>query len=120
MLKRMKKLFKKDSGFTLVELLAVIAILAIIVVIAVPSIGNVISDSEDKAHKANVELVENAAKMAAISEGKTSTTFTLKQLEEGGYLEDIPENVGDYEYREGHNITVENSIAVYEAYSDES
>ncbi|MGP4108310.1 prepilin-type N-terminal cleavage/methylation domain-containing protein [Virgibacillus sp. L01] len=91
MLERMKKMMKKEKGFTLVELLAVIAILAIIVAIAVPTIGNVIGESEKKAHDANVELIKNAARLADVSGnyGKDDT-ITLNQLKKKGYLDEVP------------------------------
>ncbi|MYL60830.1 prepilin-type N-terminal cleavage/methylation domain-containing protein [Virgibacillus halodenitrificans] len=118
MLTHMKKMLKKQKGFTLVELLAVIAILAIIVAIAVPTIGNVISKSEEKAHAANVELVENAAKLAVIDEENTnsSVSYTLSDLVSKGFLESIPDEVGGKEYKGTDTVTVTNSKAVYEAY----
>ncbi|MYL44798.1 prepilin-type N-terminal cleavage/methylation domain-containing protein [Virgibacillus halodenitrificans] len=88
MLTRMKKMLKKQKGFTLVELLAVIAILAIIVAIAVPTVGNVISKSEEKVDKANIELIENAARLAEV-DGATFP-ISVSKLQEDGYLEEVP------------------------------
>ncbi|APC48027.1 prepilin-type N-terminal cleavage/methylation domain-containing protein [Virgibacillus halodenitrificans] len=116
MLTRMKKVLKKQKGFTLVELLAVIAILAIIVAIAVPTIGNVISKSEEEAHSANVELIENAAKLAAVSEGINSKDYKLSDLVDNGFLESIPDKVGENEYNGDDTVKVSNSIAVYTKY----
>ncbi|MFD1171300.1 prepilin-type N-terminal cleavage/methylation domain-containing protein [Oceanobacillus picturae] len=90
MLTRMKKMLKKEKGFTLVELLAVIAILAIIVAIAVPTIGNVISDSRGKADDANIELIKNAARLADVSGKFTEGGMTVSKLEEAGFLEEVP------------------------------
>ncbi|MEC5421937.1 prepilin-type N-terminal cleavage/methylation domain-containing protein [Virgibacillus sp. C22-A2] len=90
MLKRMKMILKKEKGFTLVELLAVIAILGIILAIAIPSIGKVISNSEGKAHEANMDLFENAARLAYVS-GNQEDTYTLNELEEKGFLDSIPD-----------------------------
>ncbi|CDO01631.1 putative major pilin subunit [Oceanobacillus picturae] len=89
MLTRMKKMLKKEKGFTLVELLAVIAILAIIVAIAVPTIGNVISKSEEKATTANEELVENAARLADVSDvtPATGSAYTIGELKTAGFLD---------------------------------
>ncbi|WP_077357789.1 prepilin-type N-terminal cleavage/methylation domain-containing protein [Virgibacillus halodenitrificans] len=89
MLTRMKKMLKKQKGFTLVELLAVIAILAIIVAIAVPTIGNVIGDAESKAKEADKELVENAARLAHVSKLKPDTAgeYTITELIKGGFLD---------------------------------
>ncbi|OZU89725.1 hypothetical protein CIL03_00870 [Virgibacillus indicus] len=91
MLKRMKKVLKKEKGFTLVELLAVIVILGIILAIAVPSIGNVISSSKGDADKANKELMENAARLAHISDGTPDVSeYTLDTLVSDGFLEELP------------------------------
>jgi type IV pilus assembly protein PilA len=90
----LKRMFKNQKGFTLVELLAVIVILGIILAIAVPAIGNVIGKSESDAHDANVELFENAARLAHVSGEALSNDngFTLSDLETKGYLEEIPVN----------------------------
>lgn len=93
---------KQEKGFTLVELLAVIAILGIIVAIAVPSIGKVVDNSKEDAHEANVQLFENAARLAdvsglAIPSGQDG--YSLSDLEGAGYLNDIPVNpLTDAEY----------------------
>ncbi len=76
-----KRVFKKEEGFSLIELIIVIAILAIIAAIAVPTLlGNI-----DKANKStdtsNAKLIADAVAMA-IAEKPTlegedvSQTFT--------------------------------------------
>ncbi|WP_404453864.1 prepilin-type N-terminal cleavage/methylation domain-containing protein [Oceanobacillus kapialis] len=89
MLARMKKMFKKEKGFTLVELLAVIAILAIILAIAVPSVGNLISKAKQDTTDANIELVLNAAKLADLSEvkPKANNTYEITELQQAGFLD---------------------------------
>lgn len=93
MLEKMKKRFKNEKGFTLVELLAVVAILAIILAIAIPSVGGLINDSKDEAHETNMKLFENAARLAYVSGLEpTNSGYALTSLEEKGYLEEIPKN----------------------------
>ncbi|WP_042223231.1 prepilin-type N-terminal cleavage/methylation domain-containing protein [Oceanobacillus manasiensis] len=89
MLTRMKKMLKKEKGFTLVELLAVIAILAIILAIAIPSVGKIISNSEAKAEKANVELIKNAARLADVSDPEKEGDYTVSvaDLKSAGFLD---------------------------------
>ncbi|WP_337019320.1 type II secretion system protein [Oceanobacillus massiliensis] len=95
MLQKLKKLMKKEKGFTLVELLAVIVILGIILAIAVPAVGNVIGKAEEEANDASIELVENAARLADISgiEPDETDAFTVDYLVESGYLEEAPEGL---------------------------
>ncbi|MBD1223929.1 prepilin-type N-terminal cleavage/methylation domain-containing protein [Virgibacillus halodenitrificans] len=98
MLTRMKKMLKKQKGFTLVELLAVIAILAIIVAIAVPTVGKVIDNSKSDAHDANIELIENAARLADVS-GSFTEGMSPTDLKDTGFLEEVPVNPNtDSEY----------------------
>ncbi len=58
-----KKLMKKEDGFTLVELLAVIVILAIIAAIAIPAIGHIINNSRHKAEVNDALQIIDAAKL---------------------------------------------------------
>ncbi len=64
---KIKRLFKNQKGFTLVELLAVIVILGIIAAIAIPSIGAIIDNSKKDAHIANAEMLVSAARLAIAS-----------------------------------------------------
>lgn len=112
MLTRMKKMLKKEKGFTLVELLAVIAILAIIVAIAVPTIGNVISNSEEKAKEANVELIENAARLADVS-GDFTNNMSVSDLHTKGYLEEVPTLPGGDTAYSGNVAKASNGIFTY-------
>jgi type IV pilus assembly protein PilA len=86
-----KRFMKKEKGFTLVELLAVIVILGIILAIAIPAIGNVIDKSENQAHEANKALIENAARLADVA-GDFQDGMTVTELEQAGYLEEVPTN----------------------------
>ncbi|WEG11461.1 prepilin-type N-terminal cleavage/methylation domain-containing protein [Pullulanibacillus sp. KACC 23026] len=58
-----KKLLKKQDGFTLVELLAVIVILAIIAAISIPAIGHIINNSRNKASVNDALQIIDAAKL---------------------------------------------------------
>ncbi|WP_117161302.1 competence type IV pilus major pilin ComGC [Paraliobacillus sp. X-1268] len=91
MLTRMRKMLRNEKGFTLVELLAVIVILGIIVAIAVPAIGNITEDARSNAAEAQEELILDAARLADVEGNFTSSSTTVQDLIDDGYLED-----GDY------------------------
>ncbi|MFC4022541.1 competence type IV pilus major pilin ComGC [Oceanobacillus longus] len=93
MLQKMKKMMKKEKGFTLVELLAVIVILGIILAIAVPSVSGLITKSENDAKQANVELIENAARLADLSGLFPEGGMSVEDLITEGFLDgdiDVP------------------------------
>ncbi len=89
---KLKKIWNKEDGFTLVELLGVIVILGIILAIAIPGIGTIIDNARTNTEKRQAELVVDAAKMYVLDnptekvDGKTD-----KDLFEAGYLDNDPE-----------------------------
>lgn len=81
--------FRRESGFTLIEVMAVLTILAIIAIIAVPTIGNLFDTAESGADQATVDMIEDAARMAHV-DNIDSEVFYVKDLVDDGYL--------DYDY----------------------
>ena len=59
-------MYRKKTGFTLVELLAVIVILAIILVIAVPKIMSVIEDTKKSTLESTVKMIASSAEKAQV------------------------------------------------------
>ena len=86
---KLKKIWNKEDGFTLVELLGVIVILGIILALAIPAIGNIVSNARTNTADAQKELVIDAAQMYVI-DGNTipSEGVTSEILITNGYLED--------------------------------
>ena len=78
----------KDNGFTLIELLAVIVILAIIFSIVTISVGKTINDSEKKLSTTQKNIIEHAAEMYYIEEGRNNkiACVSLNTLIDKGYL----------------------------------
>lgn len=100
MFKKALKKLNNSKGFTLVELLAVIVILGIIVAIAVPAVGGIINKAETGASEAEVELIEDAARLAHINNEEFSTDtagYTVGDLISDGYLDVDPAPTGHVE-----------------------
>ena len=64
-------MFKKNGGFTLVELIVVIAILAILAGVAVPAYSGYIEKAKTAADTQTLSAVYTAAAAALAQEGKT-------------------------------------------------
>lgn len=76
MLKLIKKLKSKKSGFTLIELIVVIAILGILAAVLVPSIIGYVDDANAKTKEANAHTLFSTAQLAYIDLSTNSKTPT--------------------------------------------
>ncbi len=65
-------MFKKNGGFTLVELIVVIAILAILAGVAIPAYSGYIKKAEDAAVITELDAIATAAQGANASSGEIS------------------------------------------------
>lgn len=88
-MKQLWKRLKSEKGFTLVELLAVIVILGVILAIAIPAIGSVINKAEENTANNQDELILDAARLADVNGQFESSTTTIQDLIDNGYLEDF-------------------------------
>jgi type IV pilus assembly protein PilA len=59
------KMFRRDGGFTLVELMVVVLIIGILVAIAVPVFLNASANAQAKSCQANQRLINGAIQVAA-------------------------------------------------------
>lgn len=69
MLRKIRKLLKKQEGFTLVELMIVVVILGILAGIGVQQYGNIQERARKAADEANRKVLTNAANMWLIMKG---------------------------------------------------
>lgn len=84
-----QRLRKEEKGLTLIELLAVIVIIGVIAAIAVPLITGLINNTKENARTATANQLLEAAKLYSIANnnGEIKDTVTLKQLEDGEYIQ---------------------------------
>lgn len=85
----LKKLKKKKSGFTLIELIIVIAIIAILTAIAIPAFGNIREKANNTTELANARTIYSVI-TAKVAEGMTSQELQKYERE----TEVSAENVG--------------------------
>lgn len=86
MLKKFRKMLKKQEGFTLVELMVAVVILGILAGIGVQQYGRIQRDAKIAAHNANVRIITSAANMYIMMYGEAPTIDDL----ESGFLQEIP------------------------------
>lgn len=82
---KLKKIWNKEDGFTLVELLGVIVILGIILAIAIPAIGNIVDNARTNTAEQQEALVIDAAKLYFVE--KDVETVKVGDLISDGFLE---------------------------------
>ena len=70
-------MFKKNGGFTLVELIVVIAILAILAGVAVPAYTGYIAKAQQSADMQVLSVINTAVQGLAIAEGEVVASITV-------------------------------------------
>ena len=70
-------MFKKNGGFTLVELIVVIAILAILAAVAVPAYSGYISKAQEANDMTLLDSVKTAAVFAVMEKDATATVTKI-------------------------------------------
>lgn len=84
----------KNSGFTLVELLAVILILSLLTVLATTSVTKIVKDSKNRLYKAQIESIKASAEswasenLSLLPQSGECAYLTLKNLKTYGVVDD--------------------------------
>jgi type IV pilus assembly protein PilA len=89
MLKKIRKMLKKQEGFTLIELMVAVIILGILAGVGVQQYNKVIERAKDEAHQANRRVLLNAAQMYVMLEGIKEERWTGGETE--GWVEYLQE-----------------------------
>lgn len=111
MLRKIRKLLKKQEGFTLVELMIVVVILGILAGIGVQQYGNIQERARQAAHAANKKVLTNAANMWLIMndgfEGD-SKEFEGKDNDLVQYVDEWPTN--PYSDKRDYVVTITKTV----------
>lgn len=86
MLKKFRKMLKKQEGFTLVELMVAVVILGILAGIGVQQYGRIQRDAKIAAHNANVRIITNAANMYIMMHDEAPAS--VQALADEGFLQE--------------------------------
>jgi prepilin-type N-terminal cleavage/methylation domain-containing protein len=87
------KMFRKDEGFTLVELMVVVLIIGILVAIAVPIFNAAKASAQKKSCFANQRTIEGAVQSYQAATGTMPAAATVSGthvLISGGYIKNPP------------------------------
>lgn len=96
MLRKIRKLLKKQEGFTLVELMIVVVILGILAGIGVQQYGNIQERAKKAADDANKKVLTNAANMWLIMNGGFEGENEATKTFEGEKNELVPDYVDEW------------------------
>lgn len=114
---------KKESGFTLVEILVVIVILGILAAVIYPIVNTSVNSSKQKLYDAQIENIINAARTYASDNMEILPTtdgenlnppLTLNKLIEEGYIKDIENPKTKKPFDKNIKITITNKNGVLE------
>lgn len=83
---------KKESGFTLIELVMVIVIIGVLSAIIVPNFVDYVGKSGASSTKANLSIMRTAIQAFRGDNNGTYPANDLANLVSGGYLPEIPDD----------------------------
>ena len=95
MLKKFRKMLKKQEGFTLVELMVAIVILGILAGIGVQQYGSIQRKAKIAAHNANVRIITNAANMYIMMYDEAPESIDALATE---FLQEVPKPPAGLKY----------------------
>jgi len=100
MMKKIRKMLKRQEGFTLVELMVAVVILGILAGIGVQQYGRIQRQAQIAAHNANVRIITNAANMYIMTKNEAPT---IDKLVDESFLQAAPKPPEGLDY--GEDVT---------------
>jgi general secretion pathway protein G len=86
--KTMRVNYKKDAGFTLVELMIVLAIIGVLLTVAIPSFVGAVRQAREAVLKEDLHVLRSA--IDSYTADKQKAPQSLDDLVTDGYLKEIP------------------------------
>ena len=86
----MRRMRRKDAGFTLMELMIVMAIIAILATLAIPSFKGALRSAREAVLKEDLQVMRSA--IDSYTMDKQKAPQSLDDLVQEGYLRSIPED----------------------------
>jgi general secretion pathway protein G len=84
----MRANYKKDAGFTLVELMIVLAIIGVLLTVAIPSFVGAVRQAREAVLKEDLHTMRSA--IDSYTADKQKAPQSLEDLVNDGYLKEIP------------------------------
>ena len=107
MLRKIRKMLKRQEGFTLVELMIVVVILGILAGVGIQQYGKVQENARVNANEANIRIITSAVQMYLLMEDEEPSTLTTEDLVTAGYLQaPAPTSPWDEDEDSDYNITI--------------
>lgn len=92
-MKGLREKFRKNEGFTMVELLIVVAIIGILAAVSIPLFSNALEKARHGVDAANIRSAVSMANAEAVVQADPATYFG----EDGKVYDYIVDNVGDHQ-----------------------
>lgn len=89
-------IFKKEQGFTLIELIVVLVIMGMLTAAIVPTVTQYVGTAKETVTRSNLQMIENSAQLyltdlLLAGEFPNGLIITAADLVEQGYLAALPE-----------------------------
>lgn len=85
-MKKIVEVFKKEDGFTLIEMSIVLVVIAVLIIVFVPNVTNVMSGVNDTTDQAIIETVDAQRELYEANYNKLGDSEFLQALVDKEYI----------------------------------